>query len=276
MKQLNFTTTINAPAAKVWKVLWSDPTYRQWTAVFQEGSHAKSDWNEGSKIYFLDGNGHGMFSIIEKSIPEVQMTFKHMGELKDGVETVSAWAGAHESYYLSEENGITTLRTEVDITEDFADYFNNTFPKAIDRIKSISENPVWLTIEASVAADIDKVWNYWTGAGHIVNWNFANDDWHCPSATVDLRPGGTFTSRMEAKDGSFGFDFYGTYDEIRPKEYIGSSLGDGRKSNVSFHPENGRTRISGTFVAEESNPYDMQQFGWQAILDNFKKYTEAN
>jgi uncharacterized protein YndB with AHSA1/START domain len=276
MNQLNFTTTINAPAQKVWKVLWSDPTYRQWTAVFQEGSHAKSDWNEGSKIYFMDGKGQGMFSIIEKKIPEVQMTFKHMGEMKDGVETVSTWSGALESYYLSEENGVTTLRTEVDITDDFADYFTGTFPKALARIKEISENPVWLSIEATVAAGIDKVWSYWTSPGHITHWNFASDDWHCPSATVDLQPGGKFSSRMEAKDGSFGFDFGGVYDDIKQNEYINTSLGDGRKSNVVFSAAENGTKINGTFVAEETNTYELQQFGWQAILNNFKKYTEAN
>lgn len=276
MNQLTFTTTINAPAQKVWKVLWSDPTYRQWTTVFQEGSRAVSDWNEGSKILFVDGSGSGMHSIIEKKVPEAQMTFKHIGEIKDGVETVSSWEGARESYFLSEENGVTALRCELDTVGEMAEYFNNTFPRALARVKEISENPVWLSIEAVIAADIDKVWNYWTGADHITKWNFASDDWHCPAATVDLQPGGKFSSRMEAKDGSFGFDFWGVYDEIKPKEYINTSLGDGRKSNVVFSNDGSGTKINGTFIAEESNPYDLQQFGWQAILNNFKKYTESN
>lgn len=272
----SFETPIHASAKRVWKVLWSDLTYRKWTSVFSPDSQAQSDWNEGSKILFTDGKGSGMHSIIEKKIPEVQMTFKHIGEIKDGVETVSPWEGALESYFLREENGVTVLRTEMDLTEEFKSYFENTFPKALALVKELSENFVPITIQATIHAPVDKVWAYWSAPEHIMKWNNASDDWHTTSSTNDLRAGGTFSARMEAKDGSFGFDFGGVYDEVVPHELIRYTLGDGRKVNVVFTANGDETTVTETFDAEESNPYELQQFGWQSILNNFKKYTESN
>ena len=107
-------------------------------------------------------------------------------------------------------------------------------------------------------------------------WNAASDDWHTPSATNDLRTGGKFTSRMEAKDGSFGFDFEGIYDEVINMELIKYSMADGRKVQVDFIKEGNNTQIIEKFDPESVNPIDMQKTGWQAILNNFKKYTEAN
>lgn len=139
MKQLKFKIKVNAPKEKVWDSLWQDANYRKWTSAFAEGSHAVSDWNEGSKILFLGDKNSGMHSIIEKKIPHQQMTFKHMGEVKDGIETTSDWAGSKESYVLSETNGVTELNVELDSTEEFQDYFNETFPKALELVKQISE-----------------------------------------------------------------------------------------------------------------------------------------
>ena len=139
MEKLNFSITINAPEEKVWDVLWGEQTYKQWTAVFSEGSHAISDWQEGSKIQFLDGKGNGMFSIIDKKVPNTQMTFKHLGEIKDGEEKQSEWAGALESYYLNEADGTTELRVEIDTAEAFQQYFEDTFPKALQKVKQLSE-----------------------------------------------------------------------------------------------------------------------------------------
>ncbi len=139
MKKLKFTTTINAPKEKVWKTLWDDKSYRQWTAAFAEGSYAESDWNEGSKITFLTPKGDGMFGIIEKKIPNEQMTFKHLGELKNGIEEPKDWGDATESYHLSEKDGITELTVQMDSTADFEQYFNDTFPKALESVKHISE-----------------------------------------------------------------------------------------------------------------------------------------
>jgi len=134
-----------------------------------------------------------------------------------------------------------------------------------------------ITIEATVNAPIDRVWKYWNEPEHIKNWAFASDDWHCTVAENDLRKGGRYSSTMAAKDGSFSFDFWGIYDEVNINQSIASTLGDGRKVTVKFTSEDGKsTHIVQTFEAEETNPKEMQQGGWQAILNNFKAYVGAN
>jgi uncharacterized protein YndB with AHSA1/START domain len=107
-------------------------------------------------------------------------------------------------------------------------------------------------------------------------WCSPSDDWHTPTAENDLRTGGKFSSRMEAKDGSMGFDFAGVYDEVRPNEYIEYTIGDGRKVDITFSASGNQTKVVENFEAESINPIEMQQGGWQAIIDNFKKYTESN
>lgn len=131
-----------------------------------------------------------------------------------------------------------------------------------------------ITVTALVAAPIKKVWELWVSPGHIVNWNNASPDWHTPSAENDLRAGGAFSYRMEARDGSFGFDFGGVYDEVVEDRLIKYTLGDGRKVEVLFAAGAGSTKITETFEAERVNPVEMQRGGWQAILDSFKNYAE--
>jgi uncharacterized protein YndB with AHSA1/START domain len=133
-----------------------------------------------------------------------------------------------------------------------------------------------ITIETTVNAPVDKVWEYWSEPEHITKWAWASEDWHTPRAENDLREGGHFSSRMEAKDGSMGFDFGGVYDVVRKNEYIEYTMGDERKVKINFTPQGDRTRIVQSFEAESMNPVEMQRGGWQAILDNFRKYTEAN
>lgn len=134
-----------------------------------------------------------------------------------------------------------------------------------------------ITVQATVNAPVHRVWQYWNEPGHIKNWAFASDDWHCPASENDLRKGGKFSSTMAAKDGSFSFDFGGVYDEVETNKYIAYTLGDGRKVSVNFTAEgDNSTRIVETFEAEGTNPIEMQQAGWQAILNNFKKYVENN
>jgi uncharacterized protein YndB with AHSA1/START domain len=139
MEKMNFSVEINANKEKVWDALWTDANYREWTSVFHAGSYAKSDWKEGSKILFLSPEGSGMHAIIEKKIPGKQMTFLHKGEIKDGVEQESKWGEARESYFLDEQNGKTTLRAELDTVEEYKKYFEDTFPKALEKVKEISE-----------------------------------------------------------------------------------------------------------------------------------------
>ena len=132
-----------------------------------------------------------------------------------------------------------------------------------------------ITVENTVNVPVDKAWTFWTLPEHITQWNNASEDWHTPRADNDLRVGGRFNARMEARDGSFGFDFFGIYDEVRIPELITYTLGDGRKVRISFQALGKQTRIVETFEAEDVNSMDLQRGGWQAILDNFKKYAES-
>ena len=139
MKKLQFSTTINASPQEVWNKLWSDDSYRKWTAVFAEGSYAESDWQQGSEIRFLGPQGGGMYAIIETMIPNKEMNFKHMGEIKDGVVVEQPWAGAHERYLLNEKDGATELIVEMDTTEEMGNYFSEKFPAALAILRKISE-----------------------------------------------------------------------------------------------------------------------------------------
>jgi uncharacterized protein YndB with AHSA1/START domain len=133
-----------------------------------------------------------------------------------------------------------------------------------------------ITVQTTVNAPVEKVWEYWTSPEHITKWNYASDDWHTTRAENDLRVGGKFLSRMEAKDGSSGFDFEGIYEAVIPNEVIEYSLGDGRKVRVDFIDNGNGTKIVETFDAENVHSEEQQRTGWQNILDNFKRYIEAN
>lgn len=138
------------------------------------------------------------------------------------------------------------------------------------------EQKTAITVENTVNAPVEKVWKFWTGAEHIVHWNNASDDWHTPKAVNDLRAGGHFVFTMAAKDGSFSFDFGGVYDEVVENKYIAYTIADGRKVNIRFEGDGASTRVVETFEAENMHSHEMQRSGWQAILDNFKAYTEGN
>jgi hypothetical protein len=133
-----------------------------------------------------------------------------------------------------------------------------------------------ITVSAAINADAKKVWNYYTSPEHITQWNFADPSWQCPSASNDMRVGGKYAARMEAKDGSFGFDFEAVYDEIKDGENFKYTMPDGRQVEVDFKEQEGQTQLNVAFDPENQNPEEMQKGGWQAILDNFKKYTESN
>jgi uncharacterized protein YndB with AHSA1/START domain len=133
-----------------------------------------------------------------------------------------------------------------------------------------------ITVETTVKAPIEKVWAAWNNPEAIKQWNAASDDWHTTAASVDLRVGGVFSSRMEAKDGSVGFDFEGTYTNIIPQQLIEYALGDERQVKVEFQAQGNETLVRETFDTENVHPAEMQRAGWQAILDNFTKYVETH
>lgn len=132
-----------------------------------------------------------------------------------------------------------------------------------------------IRVKATINADRQKVWNYYTKPEHITKWNFADPSWHCPTAQNDMQVGGKNSARMEAKDGSFGFDFVAIYTEIIIEQQFSYEFG-GRKATVMFNTVNNKTEIIIDFDAENENPIEMQKDGWQAILNNFKLYTETN
>lgn len=133
-----------------------------------------------------------------------------------------------------------------------------------------------ITVETKVNSSIDKIWEFWTKPEHIVNWNFAIPEWHCPKAKNNLEVGKPFSYRMEAKDGSMGFDYSGTYTKIEPNSEIEYALEDGRKVNITFEREGDSVSIIENFEIEDTNTLEQQRQGWQAILDNFKTYVESN
>lgn len=133
-----------------------------------------------------------------------------------------------------------------------------------------------ITVQTVVNAPVDKVWNFWSAPEHITKWCQASDDWHAPFAENDLRKDGKFKTTMAAKDGSFSFDFEGTYTRVEKNKVIEYVMSDGRGVSVTFAPEGSGTRVVETFDPEAENSPEMQRDGWQAILDNFRKYTEAH
>ncbi|AEV99858.1 ATPase [Niastella koreensis] len=144
MEKQEFKIAIDAPREKVWNILWTDDSYRAWTAPFTEGSHAITDWKKGSKVLFLDSKGMGMVSKIDETIPNEYMSFEHLGYVKDGVEDVTSdevksFAGAHENYTLKDLDGRTELIVDMDMNDQYKDYFIQTFPKALAKVKELAE-----------------------------------------------------------------------------------------------------------------------------------------
>lgn len=135
-------------------------------------------------------------------------------------------------------------------------------------------NETLITVETLIDAPVAKVWETFTQPQHIINWNFASEDWCSPKAENDLQVGGKFSLRMEAKDGSFGFNFEGTYTEVKEYELVVYKLADERTVRIEFTSENEKTHVKEVFGAEDTNPIELQQKGWQSILNNLKKYTE--
>jgi uncharacterized protein YndB with AHSA1/START domain len=139
-----------------------------------------------------------------------------------------------------------------------------------------TEEKTMITVGTTLNVPVETVWNLWTNPKHIIHWNNASDDWHTPKAENDLRVGGKFLSRMEAKDGSFGFDFAGVYDDVKTNQLISYSMDDGRRVKITFESDGKSTTVTETFDAETENSVELQRTGWQAILDSFKKYVETS
>jgi uncharacterized protein YndB with AHSA1/START domain len=280
MKKLTFSIDINAPKEKVWYSLWDEENYENWTSVFCEGSSTISDWNEGSKIYFLAPNGDGMNSKVTLHKPFETMLLCHYGEIKDFKELpttdeTQAWSGSEERYDLTENNDVTTVKVTVDVVEKYLDYFNDVFPQGLEKLKVIAESETKsITVKTTLDASLEEVWNKFTQPEHIINWNFASEDWHCPKAENHLEVGQNFVFTMASKDGEMSFDFVGTYQEVIPLKKLVYTIADGRRVTVKFDVMDKKVILTENFTPETENTFELQRGGWQSILDNFKKYTK--
>lgn len=279
MEVRKYKIDIKASPQKVWFSLWDNYHYLNWTSVFGEGTYVITDnWEEGSKVHFLNPEGKGMYSWVTENKPFERMVFTHIGDI-DNYEELSLseetnkWTGARERYDLSENNGVTTLVVTVDVYEKLMDFFDNVFPKGLRRVKEMAEN-FYITVQTTVTAPIEKVWEKWNDPKAITKWYVATDTWYTPTAENDLRRGGLFKFRMEAREESTGFDFAGIYSEIETNKCIKYSIEDGRKVKITFETRGDEVKIIESFEPETHNPFEMQRNGWQAILDNFKKFTE--
>lgn len=278
MTTIIFKKEINAPANKVWFALWDNLYYMKWTSAFSEGSYAVSEWKQGSKVHFLAPSGDGIYGNIDLMVKYEKMHFRQEGVIKDFKEQPAddetrLWSGAMEKYELAESGGITVLTVYLETLESYADEFNNKFPVALDLVKHSAEH-LSIIIQSNLNISVEKAWTAYTDPAHIVMWNNASADWHTTKAENSLVKGGRFTSRMEAKDGSAGFDFGGVYDQVITHELIAYTLDDGRKVTVNFSAGNNQTSISVSFEPEDMNSLELQKFGWQSILDNFRLYAE--
>jgi hypothetical protein len=143
MKRKNFTVRIDAPKEKVWKVLWDEDTYHKWTSVFSDQLKMVTDWKEGSEVWFLSGDGQGVYSIITRNIPNEYISFEHHGLLNENKkreeDKPGTWTGAKENYILKNRDGVTELTVEMDITENYENIFQLIFPQALARVKALSE-----------------------------------------------------------------------------------------------------------------------------------------
>lgn len=287
MQKLHFSITINAPKEKVWYNMLNDATYRQWTEAFMPGSYFEGSWDQGADIKFLGpsekGGVGGMVARIKENRPFEFVSIEHLGVIEDGrvdttSEAVKNWAGALENYTFKETNGATEVLVDIDTSEEHAKMFEDLWPKALQKLKEIveSQKSESVTVETIINAPLEKVWATWTEPNHIVKWCFASDDWEAPHAENDVRVGGKFKTVMAAKDKSTSFDFWGTYTNIKDLELIEYVLGDGRYVKVQFTKVGDQVKVTETFDIENLHPKETQRAGWQAILDNFKKYTESN
>lgn len=202
---------------------------------------------------------------INTDLPRAEwlVTFTDKGEnaLVETIVTYKSLSDLEKVIQMGMEQGLSATLNKLD---ELLMKLNNT--KMNNKI----------TVTATIDADKNKAWDYYTNPAHITKWNFADPSWHCPSASNDMRVGGKYSARMEAKDGSFGFDFEATYDEIVNGEKFSYTMPDGRQATVSFKKNGNQTEVDVTFDPESENPIEMQKGGWQAILNSFKNYTEAN
>jgi uncharacterized protein YndB with AHSA1/START domain len=278
MSILEYEQKIEAPAPKIWQVLWQEQTYSEWTSVFNAGSYAISDFTEGSEFQFLSPNGSGVYGHIAKCVPNAFIEFQYEGEVRayQKIDSDFDWKKVRESYrFIEDEKGILLSVSLVGMQEH-ASFFNTAFPKALLNVKKMAEEPLFLTVDAFVKGSLGEIWELWVQPNHIMEWNHASDDWHTPFAENELKKDGQFCYRMAAKDGSVSFDFKGIYSKVIKEAEIAYTIEDGRLVTVTFEQVGNQVHIQEKFEAETLHSLSLQEQGWNAILAQFKRYAESN
>lgn len=289
MKKINHSILIKASPQVIWEAIVDPIKYEAWTYVFTQGSYFEGTWNEGDSIRFLminaEGKPEGMLSEIAKADYPHFISIRHLGYILNGVvdttsEAVQAWAPSYENYSLKAmDDNTTEFSISMDAEESYADDIEKAWLEALPLLKALSEEaqskPIHITLRSQTQADSKALWKAFTQPEHVMQWNFASEDWHCPKATNNLIEGGRFDYIMAAKDGSMSFDFWGTYTKIVPYESIEFQLGDDRTVSIDFIPSPQGVKVQETFMAEHANSYPLQRQGWQAILDRFVAYAES-
>lgn len=287
MKQLHFSISINAPKEKVWEAVVGKDTYPLWTEPFFPGSNIEGSWDKGAKIRFVAlnefGKTDGMTSEIAENKLHEYISIRHLGIIKNGVEDttsdeVKQWTPSLENYTFRDMGGTTDFLVDLDVPEFMADTFTEMWGDALARLKEVVETGTSHTISvlAYVKAPIETVWSCYNEPSHVTKWAFASDDWEAPSSTNDLRVGGSFTTVMASKDGKNRFDFTGKYTAVDTHKRIAYTMEDGRNVTVIFTPREKSIQVIVTFEMENENTRELQRDGWQAILNNFKKYVESS
>ena len=270
--QVHLSDFFAAPIAKVWQALTDPMQMRQWYFPQMEDFRPK----EGFWTHFTVSHGGRDFvhrwqvtKALEPEILAYQWRYdgypgKSLLEFKLAPE-----AGGTRVDLV--HSGLISFQPE-DHPELSSDNFTQGWKNFMHALQNFLS---MITIQTTASVKPARAWKLWTEPGHIVNWNFATPEWHCPGAKNDLREGGKFSYGMAARDGSLSFDFEGTYTRIEPHSLIEYDIADGRKVSILLEEFEGGTRITESFEPEQTHPQDMQREGWQSILDNFKRYAES-
>lgn len=285
MKKIQLSRTFKATQEQLWELIVDADHYRFWTASFSEGSDFIGDWSAGSKIRFVadnpSGEENGMLAEISESKWPEFISIHHLGLVMNGVPDYDSslakeWTPAYENYYLIKESGEScTFKLVQDVPDSHADvlleHWNNAFKAMEARLASSEPVGKIITLREYSKYSSQEVWDRLVNPEKVMTWNFASDDWHCPSAKNDLSIGGEFHYDMAAKDGSFAFDFCGTYTEIEAGKKLSFILDDGRKVFINLIEKDNGTLIEERFEAELQNNLHLQRMGWQNILKNLAK-----
>jgi uncharacterized protein YndB with AHSA1/START domain len=280
MQPLQYSISIHATPQKIWEILWHKTSYTIWTSPFTYGTYALGQIALGESFQFLNPDGGGLYGTIDICKNHQEIRFNHNGEVKNFEKIIDdsakeIWGKIHEHYVLETNGNETILTVTIAGMNDWQAYFDDTFPKALQTVKNIIDKKL-ICIEINTSEPIHKVWTYYTSPNHIMHWNQASPDWHCPKAENDLQISGAFSYTMAAKDASFSFDFSGKYTAIENEKIINYTMDDGRICEILFIQMKEGTRIVQAFEPETENTIELQTGGWQAILDSFVNYLENN